>query len=222
MLAGHYAPALLIKAARPGVPMWLLFVAVQLADIAWAVFVLLGIEKVRIVPGFTASTPLDLYYMPYSHSLAAVLLWSLAAILVYRWIPRTRPWVLAYLLGFAVLSHWPLDAIVHVPDMPLYGDQHKVGLGLWNHVWLSLALELGLLALGAWYMVRKHPDRKAAAMRSALILCLPLAALQVYSLAGPAPATPAAMAATTLTIYLVFALLAWRFDWWPIAGKSSA
>ena len=111
MLVGHYAPAFFIKAAKPSMPMWLLFVAVQLADIAWAALVLLGIEKVRIIPGFTASTPLDLYYMPYSHSLVAALLWSLAALLVYRWIPHTRPWRLAYLLGIAVLSHWLLDAM---------------------------------------------------------------------------------------------------------------
>ncbi len=214
MLVGHYAPAFFIKAAKPSMPMWLLFVAVQLADIAWAALVLLGIEKVRIIPGFTASTPLDLYYMPYSHSLVAALLWSLAALLVYRWIPHTRPWRLAYLLGIAVLSHWLLDAMVHAPDLPLYGDQHKVGLGLWNYPLPSLALELGLLALGAWAMVTQHPERQAAATRSALILCLPLAMVQIYSLLGPAPITPATMAATTMSIYLFFALLAWRFDWY--------
>lgn len=75
MFIGHYGPAIAIKAVRPAIPMWLLFTAVQLVDIAWAALVLLGIEKVRIVPGVTASNPLDLYYMPHTHSFAAALLW---------------------------------------------------------------------------------------------------------------------------------------------------
>jgi len=34
----------------------------------------------------------------------------------------------------AVLSHWFLDVIVHIPDLPLtpFGD-FKVGMGLWNY-----------------------------------------------------------------------------------------
>jgi hypothetical protein len=44
------------------------------------------------------------------------------------------------------VSHWFLDAIVHRPDLPLApGLPLRVGLGLWNHVVASLALELGLL-----------------------------------------------------------------------------
>jgi hypothetical protein len=80
MFVGHYGPAFAIKAIRPSIPLWLLFVAVQLVDVGWALLVLLGIEKVRIVPGMTASNPLDLYYMPYTHSLAAAALWAGAAI----------------------------------------------------------------------------------------------------------------------------------------------
>ena len=76
MFIGHYGPSFALKAIRPAIPLWLLFVAVQLVDIGWALLVLLGVERVRIVPGITASNPLDLYYMPYTHSLAAVALWS--------------------------------------------------------------------------------------------------------------------------------------------------
>ena len=38
-------------------PLWILFIAVQLLDMFWSIFVLLGIEKVRIVPGITATDP---------------------------------------------------------------------------------------------------------------------------------------------------------------------
>lgn len=75
MFIGHYGPALAIKAIRPAIPVWLLFLAVQLVDVGWAVLVLLGVEKLRIVPGITASNPLGLYYMPCTLSLAAVAQW---------------------------------------------------------------------------------------------------------------------------------------------------
>src|SRR2546421_1142933 len=84
MFVGHYGVSFAAKKAEPSIPLWVLFIAVQLLDVLWAPFVLLGIEKVRIVPGITASNPLDLYYMPYTHSLLATIGWSVAAFLVYR------------------------------------------------------------------------------------------------------------------------------------------
>ena len=35
------------------VPLWVWFIAVQWLDVVWSVMVLMGIEKLRIVPGFT-------------------------------------------------------------------------------------------------------------------------------------------------------------------------
>ena len=82
MFVGHYGPAFAAKSVKKSVPLWLLFLAVQLLDVFWSIFVLLGIEKVRIVPGITVTNPLDLYYMPYTHSLVAAILWSVGACLV--------------------------------------------------------------------------------------------------------------------------------------------
>ena len=73
MVVGHYGPSFAGKAIQRTIPLWVLFVAVQLLDVFWSIFVLLGIEKVRIVPGITKTNPLDLYYMPYTHSLPAAL-----------------------------------------------------------------------------------------------------------------------------------------------------
>ena len=70
MFTGHYSFSFAGKSAEKRIPLWLLFLAVQWIDVMWSIFVLLGIEKVRIVPGITASNALDLYYMPYTHSLA--------------------------------------------------------------------------------------------------------------------------------------------------------
>jgi hypothetical protein len=132
MFVGHYGPSFAIKAIRPAIPLWLVFIAVQLVDFAWAVLVLLGIEKVRIVPGITASNPLDLYYMPYTQSLVAAVLWAVAAIVLCKPLCGVRNWSAAAWIGAAVFSHWVLDWLVHRPDLPLYDDAMKVGLGIWN------------------------------------------------------------------------------------------
>src|SRR2546422_10651299 len=108
MFVGHYGVSFAAKKADPSIPLWVLFIAVQLLDVLWAPFVLLGIEKVRIVPGITASNPLDLYYMPYSHGLLAAIGWSVAAFLVYRTAVRNGPSRAALLVGVAVWSHWIL------------------------------------------------------------------------------------------------------------------
>src|SRR5438132_13663513 len=84
MFVGHYGVSFAAKRGDGTIPLWVLFVAVQLLDVSWSLFVFFGIEKVRIVPGITASNPLDLYYMPYTHSLVAALLWSLGAYVAYR------------------------------------------------------------------------------------------------------------------------------------------
>src|SRR5258705_8863819 len=83
MFVGHYGVSFAAKRSAASVPLWVLFIAVQLLDFAWAPLVLLGIEKVRIVPGITATNPL-VYYMPYTHSLVAALLWSAGAFAAYR------------------------------------------------------------------------------------------------------------------------------------------
>ena len=92
MFIGRCGPTFAIKAIRPEIPLSLLFIAVQLVDVAWAVLVLLGMEKVRIVPGITASNPLDLYYMPYTHSLVAAVLWAMAAIVLSKSLLGVRMW----------------------------------------------------------------------------------------------------------------------------------
>src|SRR5438309_10812335 len=120
MYVGHYSVAFAVKDERNKIPLWVLFVAVQSLDFLWAPFVLLGIEKVRIVPGITASSPLDLYYMPYTHSLIAALVWSAVAFGAYRLLAPRDGSKAALIVGAAVFSHWVLDLLVHRPDLPLY------------------------------------------------------------------------------------------------------
>ena len=133
MFTGHYSFSFAGQAAEKRIPLWLLFVAVQFIDVMWSIFVLLGIEKVRIVPGFTASNALDLYYMPYTHSLAGVLCWSALAYVVCQLVPQLRGCRTGLIVAGAVCSHWILDLIVHVPDLTFYDSVGKMGFGLWNY-----------------------------------------------------------------------------------------
>ncbi|MEY2884787.1 MAG: hypothetical protein RL490_2511, partial [Pseudomonadota bacterium] len=141
MFTGHYAASLAARAAGSRAPLWIYVGAGQLLDFGWAGLVLAGVEKVGFdekLPG----SPLDLYFMPYTHSLTAAIGWSLAAMLVAR---RFWPGWEALLIGLTVFSHWLLDALVHRPDLLLYwpfsADDRKLGLGLWNLPVPEMALE---------------------------------------------------------------------------------
>ena len=96
MLAGHYSAAFLAKTAAPRTPLWLLALAVQLVDVLWAGFVLLGVERLRLDPSLP-SNPLVLEYMPYTHSLVGTLLWAgIAGFAVRRWLGSTAAaWAVA-------------------------------------------------------------------------------------------------------------------------------
>jgi len=208
MFLGHYGPSFLVKRWKPDVPLWILFVAVQLLDIFWAIFIFLGVEKVRIVPGFTETNALDLYYMPYTHSLPGALAWSVAAAVLYGWMAGSKR--AGVLVGAAVFSHWPLDLLVHRPDLALYDNAAKVGLGLWDYPYLTIAIE-GLLFLGAmaYYMVGSRPLTGRA--RFAIpVFCCAMLILQTAMLYGPPPPTDRAMAMTGLFAYaLLIGVIAW-------------
>jgi hypothetical protein len=203
MFVGHYGVSFATKQAQPNIPLWVLFLAVQWLDVIWAPLVLLGIEKVRIVPGFTATNPLDLYYMPYTHSLVAAILWSLAAAGAYRAVRGANAG--ASLIGLAVFSHWILDFIVHVPDLPLYDDTEKVGLGLWNQPILASTLEAALL-FGAIAVYLRARHTRALGI---IVFGLTMLGIQAYIFFGPPPASPAGAAGTALGAYGLFALMIW-------------
>ena len=64
MFIGHLALGFAAKRAVPKISLAVLFVAVQLADMLWPIFLAAGIEHVRIDPGNTAVTPLDFVSYP--------------------------------------------------------------------------------------------------------------------------------------------------------------
>jgi hypothetical protein len=191
MFLGHYGVALALKRAEPKLSLGTLFLAVQLADLLWGVFLLAGWEQVLIDPGYTAVTPLQFVQYPISHSLVGMLCWGLiGAAVYYSWPTRdtSRHWQAAAVAGLAIVSHYPLDLLVHVPDLPVFGqDSTKLGLGLWNNPAATLLLELATLAAGmAVYVIfrsRRHPVR--AGRLAGLVLLL--VALYLGSFYGPPP-----------------------------------
>lgn len=209
MFVGHYGVSFAAKRIAPTIPLWALFVAVQLLDVFWAPLILLRIEKVRIVPGITASNPLDLYYMPYTHSLLAALLWSAGALLVYR-LSGTRGAVgkAALVVALAVFSHWILDLLVHRPDLPLYDNTAKVGLGLWNFPAVAFALEAGLLFGGMWLYFRTGLVPRLRMVVFGLVMLV----IQAYVFFGPPPASDRAAAWTALAAYGIFAAVVARLE----------
>jgi hypothetical protein len=148
-----------------------LFIAVQFLDFIWATLVLLGIEKLRVIKGFTAGSMLDSYFHPYSHSLIAAIAWSAVAALVYKplcsWLGYACTRSAALIVGMAVFSHWILDLIAHPHDLAIYDNTWKVGFGLWNYRDPEFALEIALLAGGIiLYLARNvmPASRKVAAI----------------------------------------------------------
>jgi hypothetical protein len=210
MFIGHYGVSFAARPTRAHLPLWVWFVAVQWMDIVWSVLVLLGIEKLRIVPSFTQANSLDLYYMPYTHGLPGSVLLSLVFGVIVALFTSANRVTTILVVAAASFSHWVLDLVVHVHDLPLYDNTAKVGLGLWRHVLLSFPLELIVLGLGAGLYARAMTFASAKGRYAFWAFVFFLAVLQVYANFGPPPSSPEAMAVTALAFYL---LLAWLAAW---------
>jgi hypothetical protein len=208
MFVGHYGAALAAKPLAARVPLWVWFVAVQWMDVIWSVLVLLGVEKLRIVPGFTEANALDLYYMPYTHGLpGSIAVSAVFGAIVALFVTRDR-WKIFGLATAASFSHWILDFIVHVPDLPLFDNTAKVGLGLWRHVAVSFPLELAFLVVGAFLYAKTVA---MAGTRGRLLFwgfVVLLAAMQAFANFGPPPSSPSAAALTAIGMYALIAALA--------------
>src|SRR5690348_6097701 len=124
MFVGHYSVAFAAKTDRNKIPLWVLFIAVQFLDYIWATLVLLGIEKLRVIKGFTAGSMLDSYFHPYSHSLPMAIVWSAIAAVIYKGIRRANASnTAAVVVGIAAFSHWVLDLIAHPRDLAIYDNK---------------------------------------------------------------------------------------------------
>jgi membrane-bound metal-dependent hydrolase YbcI (DUF457 family) len=189
---GHYALALAAKRAVPKVSLGVLFGAAQLPDLVWPVCVLLGWERVAIVPGITAFNALDFTSYPWSHSLLMVAAWGAAAGWIYFLGQRDRTG--AVLIGLLAVSHWVLDWATHRPDMPLWpGGTTRVGLGLWNSVGATVLIEGALYLVGAIIYLRATQPRDRTGRYALGSLLLVLAAFYLADRFGTVPPSERAL-----------------------------
>lgn len=218
MFIGHYGVSLAAKRVSPRLSLGLLFLAVQLLDVLFSILVLLGIEKMNIVHGFTAYNPYDLYSMPYTHSLVGALTWSGLAAgacwMAARRLPARDRRVASCVLGAAVFSHFFLDVPVHTPDMPLWpgAGAPRIGLGLWNHPAAAILAELLVLVVGGWiYLRQSRPRSTGARFGTAAFACI-LVVATIGTPFQPDPPSARAFAIMALTLYVVFAVVAALID----------
>jgi len=205
MFIGHFAVALAAKRATPRTSLGWLFAACQVPDLIWPVLLLVGVERAHIQPGVTAATPLVFDHYPWSHSLLMTVVWGAVLGGIYLGIRGDRR--AALMLAALVVSHWVLDWISHVPDMPLvpWGGA-KVGLGLWNSVTATMVVESVMFVVGAWLYSHITRPRDRTGRIAWVSLLVFLVAIYVVNEFGPPP--------TSVTAVAVSALAMWLLVWW--------
>jgi len=207
MFLGHFGVALAAKRAAPKASLGTLVFAAQLADLLWPIFLLLGWEQVRIVPGTTRVTPLDFVSYPWSHSLAAQICWGILLGAVYFAFRRDGRG--AIVVGACVPTHWLLDYVAHRPDMPLVPGGPRYGLGMWNSLPLTIAAEMGLFGIGIsiYLSARRAADRTAHFALWSLVGLLFV--VYLASIFGPPPPNVRVLALSALAIWLTVPWAAW-------------
>jgi hypothetical protein len=203
MFIGHFAVAFAAKKVAPKASLGTLVFATVFLDAVWPVLVLLGIERFRIVPGFTAINAFDFVHYPWSHSLLMTVVWALAFAFVYLAVKGDRAG--AIWVGIAVASHWVLDFVSHRPDMPLYpGGSERLGLSLWNSLPATFAVEglMFALAIAVYVRLTRARDRTGTIAWWALIGVL--LALYVSGPWSPPPPSENAVAIVGLIALAVF------------------
>lgn len=211
MFIGHFAPAMLAARHKAAPSLPVLFIAAQLVDWAFFGLLLTGVEKMRMTPGISAMNPLDLYHMPYTHSLLGALMFAILFGGLIALVTRNR--TAALIAGAVVLSHWFLDLLVHIPDLTLAGSPPKMGLGLWNHPAIEMPLELAL-TFGSLWLYAKVAKPKAvplAALAGVLLL------LQAVNWFGPVEAE--VTMGTSLLAFFAYGL-ATLLAWWVYRSEG--
>ena len=213
MFIGHYGVGLAAKRVDAHLSLGWLFLAVQFPDILWAVLFLLGVEQARIIPGLTAVRAVDLYYIPYSHSLAASLLWAGAIYALFRLLPTRaglRKGTVAIAMALAVLSHFVLDVIVET-NLPLYDAAAKIGLGLGNNAVAAYIVEGLILVAGLILYLRSTTPKNLTGRYGMIAFVILMLAFNLVMF-GPPPTNLRFVAVSSLASFLVMAGVAFWLD----------
>jgi hypothetical protein len=220
MFIGHYAPAFVAATSPKSPRLGALFVAAQLVDIAFFAFLILGVEHMRLTPLATTMNAMDLYDMPWTHSLIGAVGWGVAFAVVLKLLRGS--WTAGAIGGAVVVSHWLIDLLVHRPDLTLAGSPPRLGLGLWNHPAIEIPLELAFAFGGLAFYVSRTRAIGAAGRWSPWALGLGMATLQAinWAAAQPTAVAPAPPATGWLGLFAYGVLVA--LAWWVARTRRLA
>ena len=197
MFLGHFGLAYGSKRVAPRLSLATLCAAAVFVDLLSALLQLLGLETTRVVPHANGVIPIELVQVSYTHSLLMGIVWSGIFGGSY-WLVQRRVRE-SVLLGSLVLSHWFLDFLVHVPDLPLYpGSIARYGLGLWRSLPWALAVEGGLFVAGITIYLTYTLAVDSRGQFGAWIVVVLLAIVGLGSFFGPPPPSAAFIAYTAL------------------------
>lgn len=211
MFIGHFGLGFGAKKAASNVSLGTLFIAVQFLDLLWPVLLLLDVEHAVIKPGTGHSQPIEFTDYPISHSLVMVTGWALLFGFVY-WLLKKNTRT-AFILALCVISHWVLDLIVHLPDLPLHPGNNSpmVGFELWNSFWGTLLVEGGIFTAGLVLYIRSTTAKNKQGSIGLWILTGLLLVSHAANLLGPPPPAMNAVAWAG-NLQWLFVILAYWVD----------
>lgn len=186
MFIGHFGISFAAKKFAPKVSLATLFIATQFVDILWPFLLVLGVEKVAVTPGYTKTNAFEFLHFPYTHSLFMGLVWGVIVGGIHWLVKHDKR--SALVIGFCVLSHWLLDVIVHIADLPLspFGN-YKVGFGLWNYVGITLIVETTIFLTSAYVYASITKPKNKAGKWSLWTLIILLLIITLSNTFGPTP-----------------------------------
>jgi membrane-bound metal-dependent hydrolase YbcI (DUF457 family) len=208
MFIGHFGVGFGAKKIIAKPSLGTIFLASQFIDLLWPLFLLLGIEQVKIDPGNTVVTPLNFINYPFSHSLIGVLIWAILFGGVYYIIKKDLK--VAIWLGVLVCSHWILDLITHRPDLPLlFNNETMVGMGLWNSLIATIIVEGSIFAAGIYFYMKVTSSNNRTGTIALWSLIGFLAIIYISNLFGPPPPSEGPIGIIGLSQWLIIAWAYW-------------
>jgi hypothetical protein len=211
MGVGHAAVGILAAKLTPRLNVGFLVFASLFADFLLGIFALLGLETAHVPADYATGHYLT-FTFPYSHGLLALCAWSLLFAGLVAVLQREGQRLVFGVVAAVVLSHFALDALVHVVGLPLAGPSSpKVGFGLWRQMPLELALETLLSATSVLVFWRAASDSPRSRYGIALFM-LVFCALTWTPLLTATPPDPSQLIPGWIASPLLLAAIAYAID----------
>ncbi len=212
MFAGHVGVAVALGRVERRLNLGAIVLAALLLDIVLWLLVLAGAEHATIPVDYARRHYL-LFDFPYSHGLVAAFAWSLlTAFATWYWL-RRHSWRAraALVAGLAVLSHFLLDALVHIPELPVLGQgSAKLGLSLWTRLPLALGIETAIAVGGFALFAAAAAWPRGRLWGLGCVVTLVTVLTVVGQTIAPAPPDTHTLAWSSLaTILLTAGIVAW-------------